>query len=106
MAAVPKLSDVEPDQLIQRAIDMRPMIASAADETERNRQVAQEIIDHVRNGDFFGFTCRKKFGRLNSIAPATEFPWNGRPPTSRPDGVWPRYRPPVAGCAVSGRYTR
>ena len=59
MAAVQKLSDVSPDQLIQRSIEYASMIAAHADETERNRQVAQEIIDHVRNGDFFGFTCRK-----------------------------------------------
>ncbi len=64
MAAVQKLLDVSPDQLIQRAIDMRPMIAAQADETERNRQVAQEIIDHVRNGDFFRIYLPKKFGGL------------------------------------------
>ena len=63
MAAVQKLSDVSPDQLIQRAIDMRPMIAAHADETERNRQVAQEIIDHVRNGDFFSDLPAEKIRR-------------------------------------------
>lgn len=64
MATIQKFSDVSPDELIQRAIDMRPMIADAADETEKNRHVSRDIIDEVQRQDFFRIYLPKKFGGL------------------------------------------
>jgi len=64
MASIQKFSDVTPDELIQRAIDMRPMIADVADETEKNRHVSQVIIDEVRSQDFFRIYLPRKYGGL------------------------------------------
>ena len=64
MATIQKFSDVSPDELIQRAIDMRPTIVDAADETEKNRHVSQDIIDEVQRQDFFRIYLPKKFGGL------------------------------------------
>ena len=64
MATVQKLSDVSADQLIQRAIQMRPEISRQADETEKNRQVSQEIIEDVRAQDFFRIFLPKRYGGL------------------------------------------
>ncbi|MEE2996499.1 MAG: acyl-CoA dehydrogenase family protein [Pseudomonadota bacterium] len=64
MATVQKLADVSADQLIQRAIQMRPEISSQADETEKNRRVSQEFIEEVRAQDFFRIFLPKKYGGL------------------------------------------
>lgn len=64
MATIQKFSDVSPDELIQRAIDMRPMIADAADETEKNRRVFQNIVDEARARDVFRIYLPKKYGGL------------------------------------------
>ena len=64
MATIQKFSDVTPDELIQRATDMRPMIAGKAAETEKNRRVSQDIVDEVRAQDFFRIYLPKKFGGL------------------------------------------
>ena len=64
MATIQKFSDVSPDELVQRAMDMRPMIAAKADETEKNRRVSQDIIDEISAQDFFRIYLPKKFGGL------------------------------------------
>lgn len=64
MATVRKLKDVSRDEFIQRAIALRPMIADAADETEKHRRVSQDIIDEIRTQDFFRIYLPKKFGGL------------------------------------------
>ena len=64
MTIVQKLADVSPAQLIERAIAMRPEISQRAEEAERNRRVSQELIDDVRNQDFFRIFLPKKYGGL------------------------------------------
>ena len=64
MATLQKVADVDPAQLIQRAIEMRTMISDNAAETEKNRQVSQAFIDDVRAQDFFRIYLPKKFGGL------------------------------------------
>lgn len=62
MATAQPLHNATPADLIQRAADLRPMIANRAAETERNRRVSDEIIDAVRERDFFRLCQPKRFG--------------------------------------------
>lgn len=64
MATVQKLRDVTPDELIRRAIALRPVIAEKAAENEENRRVSQEIVDEIRRQDFYRILQPKKFGGL------------------------------------------
>jgi resorcinol 4-hydroxylase (FADH2) len=64
MATIQKFSDVSPTELVQRAIDMRPMIADAAAETEKNRRVSQDIVDEARTQEIFRIYQPKKYGGL------------------------------------------
>ncbi len=64
MASIRKLKEVTREELIQRAVDMRPMIAAKAAENEQNRRISQDIVDEVRARDFFRMLQPKKFGGL------------------------------------------
>lgn len=64
MATVQMVKDVTREELIERAIAMRPMIADKADETEKNRRVSQDIVDELRARDFFRIYLPRKFGGL------------------------------------------
>ena len=64
MATVRKLRDVSREDLIQRAADMRPLIAETAAETERNRRVSDDTIGEMRAQDFFRIYQPKRFGGL------------------------------------------
>lgn len=66
MASVGKLRDVSPEELIQRAVELGPMIEDAADETERNRRVSDDIIGEMRERDFFRMYQPKQFGGLET----------------------------------------
>ena len=70
MATVQKLRDVTPDQLVQRARDLRPMIADSAAENEKNRRLSQDVFDTIRDADFFHYYQPKKFGGLEFDQPA------------------------------------
>lgn len=64
MATAQPLRNVDPADLVQRAADLRPMIADRAAETERNRRVSSDIIDTVREQDFFRLFQPERFGGL------------------------------------------
>lgn len=64
MATVQNVKDVTREELIRRAIELRPKIAGMADETEKNRQVSREIVDEIRALDFFRIYLPRKFGGL------------------------------------------
>lgn len=64
MPTIQQLRDVSPEDLVQRAIDMRPMIAEKAEETERTRHVSPDIIGEMRERDFFRILQPKRFGGL------------------------------------------
>ena len=70
MATVQKLRDVTPDQLVQRARDLRPMIADSAAKNEKNRRLSQDVFDTIRDADFFRYYQPKKFGGLEFDQPA------------------------------------
>ena len=61
-AAVRRLAIPTPEELIDRARSMVPEIRALAEETERNRNVFQHIIDKIRDAELLR-TCRpKEFG--------------------------------------------
>lgn len=62
MVTVRQLHDVSPEDLIQRAIDLRPMIADKAAQTEQDRHVSPDIIGEMREQDFFRILQPKRFG--------------------------------------------
>jgi resorcinol 4-hydroxylase (FADH2) len=64
MTTVQKLHEVTPEDLIQRAVDLRPMIAAKAAQNEENRRIPQDIVDEIRAKDFFRMFQPKKFGGL------------------------------------------
>ena len=64
MATAGNLRDVSPEDLIQRAVELRPMIEDAADETELNRRVSDDLIGEMRERDFFRIFQPKRFGGL------------------------------------------
>ena len=64
MATVQNLSDVTPEELIQRAIEMRPQISQFAGEAEINRQLSRDFVEEVSDKDFFRIFLPKKFGGL------------------------------------------
>jgi len=64
MAPVGNLRDVSPEELFRRAAELRPMIEDAADETERNRRVSDDLIGEMRERDFFRIYQPKRFGGL------------------------------------------
>ena len=70
MATAQKLREVTSDDLVQRAIDLRPLIADNAAENEKNRRLSQDIFDTIRDADFFRYYQPKKFGGLECNAPA------------------------------------
>jgi alkylation response protein AidB-like acyl-CoA dehydrogenase len=74
MATVQKLRDTTPAQLVQRATDLRPMIAETAPENEKNRRLSQDMFDTIRDAGFFRYYQPKKFGGLefNEPAPAMQ----------------------------------
>jgi alkylation response protein AidB-like acyl-CoA dehydrogenase len=62
MNIICRTEDVTRETLVQRAIDLRPMISDAAEETEQNRHVSPAIIDEMRGQDFFRIMQPKRFG--------------------------------------------
>lgn len=70
MATVQKLRDVTPEQLVQRAVDLRPMIADSAPDNEKNRRLSQDVFNTLRENDFFRYYQPKKFGGLEYDQPA------------------------------------
>lgn len=64
MATIRKLHEVSRETFIERAVALRPLIAEKAEETELNRQVSLEIVDQIRDQDFFRLLQPKKFGGL------------------------------------------
>ena len=70
MATVQKLRDVTPEQLVQRAVDLRPMIADSAPDSEKHRRLSQDVFNTLRENDFFRYYQPKKFGGLEYDQPA------------------------------------
>ena len=70
MATVQKLDNVDPSEFVQQAAAMRPMISAAADETEKNRRVSQDIFDDIRDRGFFRFYQPERFGGLEFDDPS------------------------------------
>ncbi|CAN0487514.1 unnamed protein product, partial [Discosporangium mesarthrocarpum] len=70
MATVQKLRDATPDELVRRAIDLRPMIADNAADNEKNRRLSQDVFDTIRDADFFRYYQPRKFGGLEFDQPA------------------------------------
>jgi len=70
MATVQKLHDTTPAQLVQRATDLRPMIAQTASENEKNRRLSQDMFDTIRDAGFFRYYQPKQFGGLEFDEPA------------------------------------
>ena len=64
MATIDTLRDVSPEELIRRAVEMRPMIEDRADQTENDRRVSDDIIGEMRDRDFFRILQPKRFGGL------------------------------------------
>jgi alkylation response protein AidB-like acyl-CoA dehydrogenase len=61
-AAIRRLAIPTPEDLLDRARAMVPEIRALAEETERNRNVSQHIIDKIRDAELLR-TCRpKEFG--------------------------------------------
>ena len=61
-AAIRRLAIPTPEDLIDRARSMVPEIRALAEETERNRNIFQHIIDKIRDAELLR-TCRpKEFG--------------------------------------------
>src|ERR1700676_1433201 len=61
-AAIRRLAVPTPEELIGRARAIAPEIRALAEETERNRNVSQSIIDKIRDAELLR-TCRpKEFG--------------------------------------------
>jgi len=64
MTTVQQFKEITPEELIQRAVDLRPLITSKAAETEQNRRVSQDIVDEIGDQGFFRLYQPKKFGGL------------------------------------------
>lgn len=64
MATVQKLREVTREELVKRAVDLRPLIAEKAPQHEQDRRISQEMFDEVRDQDFFRVYQPKKFGGL------------------------------------------
>src|SRR5437868_11734826 len=61
-AAVRRLANPSPDELVERACAMVPEIRALAEETERNRAISPHIIEKFREAELLR-TCRpKEFG--------------------------------------------
>jgi 3-hydroxy-9,10-secoandrosta-1,3,5(10)-triene-9,17-dione monooxygenase len=61
-AAIRRLAIPTPEDLLDRARAMVPEIRALAEETERNRNVSQHVIDKIRDAELLR-TCRpKEFG--------------------------------------------
>jgi alkylation response protein AidB-like acyl-CoA dehydrogenase len=62
MAVVEVVDGVTPEELIQRARALAPMVRERAEEAERNRVVAPEIIAEMKRNDLFRIFKPKRFG--------------------------------------------
>ena len=75
MATVQKFREIDDEEFIQRAVDLRPLIAEKANESERERRVSQEVFDAMRERDFFRYYQPRKFGGLEYDRPAIPMRW-------------------------------
>jgi alkylation response protein AidB-like acyl-CoA dehydrogenase len=75
MATVQKFREIDDEKFIQRAVDLRPLIAEKANESERERRVSQEVFNAVRERDFFRYYQPRKFGGLEYDRPAIPMRW-------------------------------
>jgi len=68
MATVQKLRDVTPEQLVQRAVDLRPMIADSAPDNEKNRRLHR--LSSIPSGKTIssGIINPKNSAALNTIS--------------------------------------
>lgn len=64
MATVQKFDDVSREELIRRAAALRPMIAEYAGEAEKNNRIPDEVIQAMREGDFFRILQPRRYGGL------------------------------------------
>lgn len=55
---------LNPEELVQRASELRPLIQSKAAEGEANRQVSKDVIDAVREAQLFASIAPKRWGGL------------------------------------------
>ena len=62
MTSIHKLHDVSREELVRRAVEVRPLIAEKAAETEAAGRVTEEMIDIMRERDFFRMAQPKRFG--------------------------------------------
>ena len=61
-AAVRRLAVPSPDELVERARAMAPEIRAFAEETEKNRRIAPQIIQKFRDAELLRVTRPKEFG--------------------------------------------
>jgi alkylation response protein AidB-like acyl-CoA dehydrogenase len=55
-------SAVTPDELIQRAVDLQPLLAKNAAQTEADRRVVEENIQAIKDAGLFKLTVPRRFG--------------------------------------------
>ena len=64
MTTVARPRDVSPEELVQRAADMRPYLREKAPDVERNNRVSTEIAEAMHERDFFRILQPRRFGGL------------------------------------------
>jgi alkylation response protein AidB-like acyl-CoA dehydrogenase len=55
-------TEVTHDELIQRAVDLQPLLAKNAAQTEADRRVVEENIEAIKDAGLFRITVPKRFG--------------------------------------------
>jgi alkylation response protein AidB-like acyl-CoA dehydrogenase len=55
-------SAVTPEELIQRAVDLQPLLAKNAAQTEADRRVVEENIQAIKDAGLFRITMPRRFG--------------------------------------------